>query len=33
MNKAVMTCLPPHDDHLGVEITWATDAEKNSTRA
>jgi hypothetical protein len=25
MSKGVMTCLPPHDGHPGVEITWAAD--------
>lgn len=28
MSKGVMTCLPPHDDHPGVEITWATDCKE-----
>ena len=25
MSKGVMTCLPPHDGHPGVEIIWAAD--------
>lgn len=28
MSKGVVTCLPPHDGHLGVEITWATDCKE-----
>ncbi|MDH1624448.1 LasR-specific antiactivator QslA [Ectopseudomonas chengduensis] len=28
MSKGVMTCLPPHDGHPGVEITWAADCSE-----
>lgn len=28
MSKGVMTCLPPHDGHPGVEIIWATDCRE-----
>ncbi|WP_367305256.1 LasR-specific antiactivator QslA [Ectopseudomonas hydrolytica] len=28
MSKSVMTCLPPHDGHPGVEITWAADCSE-----
>lgn len=28
MSKGVKTCLPPHDGHPGVEITWAADCSE-----
>lgn len=28
MSKGVMTCLPPHDGHPGVEIIWAADCRE-----
>ncbi|MBV5999027.1 hypothetical protein KUU21_05125 [Pseudomonas aeruginosa] len=28
MSKGVMTCLPPHDGHPGVEIIWAYDCRE-----
>ncbi|KAB0549055.1 hypothetical protein F7R01_16690 [Pseudomonas argentinensis] len=28
MSKGVMTYLPPHDGHPGMEITWAADCRK-----
>ncbi|WP_457932201.1 LasR-specific antiactivator QslA [Pseudomonas aeruginosa] len=28
MSKGVRTCLPPHDGHPGVEITWAADCSE-----
>ncbi|WCR43825.1 LasR-specific antiactivator QslA [Stutzerimonas stutzeri] len=28
MSKGVMTYLPPHDGHPGMEIAWATDCRK-----
>lgn len=28
MSKGVMTYLPPHDGHPGMEITWAADCRE-----
>lgn len=28
MSRGVMTCLPPHDGHPGVEIIWASDCRE-----
>ena len=28
MSKGIMTCLPPHDGHPGMEINWAADCRQ-----
>ncbi len=28
MSKGVITCLPPNDDHPGMEIAWAADCRE-----
>ena len=28
MNKGVMTCIPEHDGHPGIEIIWAADCRQ-----
>lgn len=33
MSKGVMTCLPTHDSHPGMEITWAQDCRQAFNQA